>query len=185
MEKLRAHEVVHRPEEHKPYLCHQCGKGFARQEQVNRHSKMCGLKPFHCSLCGKGFGRRATNAEDHLLCAKWIRTNCFSVHSCSNGNGNLSRSCPFNFLHFHEDSWHPHQEPQVHQSFHHLPVHLVHFVAHWSVHWFYLLLSYLVSFLDLSARNCVYDVFHLHLDLRHGLHHYPQHPPRGKRQISQ
>ena len=70
MEKLRAHEVVHRPEEHKPYLCHQCGKGFARQEQVNRHSKMCGLKPFHCPLCGKGFGRQEHVSRHTKICGK-------------------------------------------------------------------------------------------------------------------
>ena len=70
MEKLRAHEVVHRPEEHKPYLCHQCGKGFARQEQVNRHSKMCGLKPFHCPQCGKGFGRQEHVSRHAKICGK-------------------------------------------------------------------------------------------------------------------
>ena len=70
MEKLRAHEVVHRPEENKPYLCHQCGKGFARQEQVNRHSKMCGLKPFHCPLCGKGFGRQEHVSRHTKICGK-------------------------------------------------------------------------------------------------------------------
>ena len=70
MEKLRAHEVVHRPEEHKPYLCHQCGKGFARQEQVNRHAKMCGLKPFNCPLCGKGFGRQEHVSRHTKICGK-------------------------------------------------------------------------------------------------------------------
>ena len=70
MEKLRAHEVVHRPEEHKPYLCHQCGKGFARQEQVNRHAKMCGLKPFTCPLCGKGFGRQEHVSRHTKICGK-------------------------------------------------------------------------------------------------------------------
>ncbi len=28
--------------EHKPYLCHQCGRGFGRQEHVSRHAKICG-----------------------------------------------------------------------------------------------------------------------------------------------
>ena len=28
----------------KPFLCHQCGRGFGRQEHVTRHQKICGKR---------------------------------------------------------------------------------------------------------------------------------------------
>lgn len=43
-EKLRAHEIVHFPEDKRPYLCHECGKAFGRQEHMLRHSKICGRR---------------------------------------------------------------------------------------------------------------------------------------------
>ena len=35
---------VGRVAENKPFLCHQCGRGFGRQEHVSRHAKICGQK---------------------------------------------------------------------------------------------------------------------------------------------
>ena len=44
MEKLRAHQRLHKNGIDKPFLCHQCGRGFGRQEHVTRHQKICGKR---------------------------------------------------------------------------------------------------------------------------------------------
>jgi hypothetical protein len=37
-------QIINFFSEHKPFLCHQCGRGFGRQEHVSRHAKICGQK---------------------------------------------------------------------------------------------------------------------------------------------
>ncbi|KAH6931163.1 hypothetical protein HPB50_022594 [Hyalomma asiaticum] len=40
----------------KPHVCNQCGKGFTRREDLNRHSVLhTGEKPFQCPTCHKRF----------------------------------------------------------------------------------------------------------------------------------
>ena len=44
-------------QEHKPFPCQQCGRGFASGGELNTHNKKVHLKvrPFRCRICGKTY----------------------------------------------------------------------------------------------------------------------------------
>lgn len=57
----------------RPHVCLQCGKGFTRRRELERHGVVhTGLKPFECPTCQKRFGRKdklTQHRKTHLIAA--------------------------------------------------------------------------------------------------------------------
>ncbi|KAJ8984888.1 hypothetical protein NQ317_002728 [Molorchus minor] len=66
-EKIRIKEEKPKRKRINEYSCDTCGKKFARQDGLKRHSKThLGIKPFECGMCGKTFVEKATLNRHYL-----------------------------------------------------------------------------------------------------------------------
>ncbi len=68
----------------KPFTCHQCGKRFARKQNLKRHmNSHTGMKHFTCVQCGKSFTQKVTlnlhTKREHS------GENAFKCHWCGEG----------------------------------------------------------------------------------------------------
>jgi len=53
---------------HKPFKCHECGKGFAQRGGLVTHSLVhTGAKPYQCQVCGKAFRQKYHLTQHNLI----------------------------------------------------------------------------------------------------------------------